>query len=1134
MKYIMKKKTPLLSKVMYLIFLLVAIFPKNAFAENNEAKQSGEITVKGIVTDPSNEPLIGVSVSVKGLTVGTITGIDGDYSINVPSGSETLVFTYIGFTKQEVKVDQRKTIDVVMTEDSEILDEVVVVGYGVQKKINLTGTVSNIGSSKLENRATTSLSSSLSGLASGLNVTTKSGNPGAEEISFTLRGQGSFGDTNPLILVDGSVASMNSVNPDDVESISILKDGASAAIYGSRAANGVILITTKRGKVDAAPRVTYSNLFASQKAQTKWKTMSDMPTWMEWHNQAQLNNDISTTLWYSQHEIDTWRAANSNPYGTDNGYNIPNWMAYPNTNWAEELYKASFLQKHNLSVSGGSKTSNYLMSLGYQNNPGTFDNTGQERYNIRINAESLVADRVTIGTQTYATKTKKDPGDTELAYRFITQAYPGINPIIDGLYGASEDPNKPNMNNPLRLIASKGGTNEETTINTTWYARAKVWDQLTAEARINYQNIFAEKNNYDKDVPSYRFRNGTASPVENIGSISTATTSRESGKTESYTLNFLLNYNKTFDEHDISALAGYEQTEWSKSSFNAKKQGLADWTAPDFTAGSNMYSMGGSPKINYAMISYFGRINYSYKSRYLFEANFRSDGSSTFAPGHRWGYFPAVSAGWRISEESFYEPVKNIVNDAKIRLSWGKLGNVVYKDAYYGWMSLYGVTQGVLNQSVSNGLALTQTSSYDLSWEKVTTSDVGLDLYFLNSRLNVTFDYYQRSSSDILAQPKLPLSMGDITARWVNTASMTNKGVELTIGWNDQIEKVRYGVTANVTYNVNKVTGFRGGLDYGALPGQYDIWGRPVYGYTNLGEASTGDDTRVIDGRMYNEYYLNTTYKGTGKYYTAEGKVDPNGGPTNGMIRSKADLEWVKAMLAAGYSFGGKTVGTPTVDKNGNLTGGTGGSLWYGDQILADENGDGIYGDSNDKVFTGKSAAPKWLLGMSFNAEWNGFDFAMNWDAKIGSYTYLNKVGVNGNITESYDAINANAGSIYYTYDAVKSVTDYANYDPANDPNANINGKYPRLLMINSSTPTNTLYLLNTSFLKLRTVQVGYTFPKKWMAPLGIANLRVFFSGENLLTIKHKDFIGVDPELGSEVAVYPLSRTLSGGFNLTF
>ena len=1138
MEYKIKNNIPRIAKLAIMVFLFAMIIPLQIYGEQKEVRQSGATTVKGFVTDSKKEPLMGVSVSIKGTTTGTFTNLDGDYSLEVPAGNHELVFSYIGFQKHEEKINNRTTIDIVMHDDSELLNEVVVVGYGVQKKINLTGSLSNVGADKIENRPTPNLSTSLAGLSPGVNVTQKSGNPGDENVDFTIRGVGSFNGTGPLVIIDGAEGSMNSVNQDDVENITILKDGASAAIYGARAANGVILITTKKGTKDEKPRVSYSNVFASQKAQTKWKLMSDMPTWMEWHNQAQINNNPYTSnLWYSQDLIDTWRNANANPNRTDNSFGIANKIAYPNTDWATELYKATFFQRHNLSVSGGSKNSTYLLSLGFQDNPGTFENTGQQRFNIRANVETIIADRVKFGTQTYGTKTKKDPGNTELAYRFITQAYPGMNPKIGDLYGASEDPNMSNMNNPLRNIVARGGKIEETTINTTWYANVDIWNGLSGEVRFNYQNIFLEERFYDKNVPLYRFRNGTTDPVEKIGSLADATTSRGTRKTEKYVLNFLLHYNKTFGDHDISGLLGYEQTEWNQSKFTASRKGLVDWNITDITSGANMYSIGGSAKENYAMLSYFGRVNYSYKSKYLFEANLRADGASQYAPGDRWGYFPSFSGGWRISEEDFYQPIKSIIEDAKIRVSWGKLGFIPTTSGYYGWQDLYGLTYGVLGQNTSIGLAQSQPGNPKLKWEKIATTDIGFDLYLLNRRMSVVFDYYNRKSSDILAQPDLPLSMGYIQSKqWLNTASMTNKGFEMSLGWNDKIDKVQYGVTFNVSYNSNKVTKYRGSLQYGEIQGQTGPLGNPVYGYTNIGSASTpydSDRTRIVEGKMYKEFYLNEPYKGSGQYYGSDGKVDPNGGPRDGIIRTKADLEWARSMVAAGYSFNGQKVDMPSTDSKGNPTGGRGGYLWYGDQILADSNGDGIYGDSNDKKFTGKSAQPKWMLGIGFNAAWNGFDFSMMWDARIGSYAYINNVGVNGNISLEYDGINQNAGSLYYTYDAIQSVNDYANYDPATDPSANVNGRYPRMLL-STSTPANTLYLLNTSFLKLRSLQIGYTLPKDLIAKAGLSNVRVFVSGENLLTIKHKDFIGVDPELGSSINVYPLSRMFSGGINVTF
>lgn len=1113
-------------------------------ASINEVNQQGQ-TVKGIVKDNTGEPLPGVSIVVKGTTTGVTTDFNGNYTITVPSGNSVLAVSYVGFANQEVTVGNRTEIDITMSEDIQSLDEVVVVGYGVQKKINLTGSVATISSEKLENRAAPSLSTSLAGMATGVSITQGSGKPGSESVSMLIRGVGSFNNSSPMILIDGVSGTMDSVNPDDVESISFLKDAASAAIYGSRAANGVILITTKKGRRNAAPSITYSNVFASQKPVTDVSFLSDMPLWMELHNKAQItNNPATTSLWYQQQTIDDWQAANNNPNGiyTDpvTGNQIPNWLAYPNTDWAQLLFESSFFQKHTLSVSGGSENSSYLLSAGYQNNPGTLENTAQERYNIRINAESKIAGFLRFGTQTFATKNFNDPGSTSLT--FLQQAYPGINPKHNGLYGASEDPTMTNMNNVLRTVAATGGKQESTRINTTWYANAEIWKGLTAEAKFNYQNLFANTETYSKNLPAYRFREGTENPVEYIGNLEQASTYRYSYSGNSYTADLMLNYMGTFGDHDVSALLGYEQYYNANSAFSATKQGLIDWSITDITSAAEMKEITsdrGDAKTDYAMISYFGRVNYAFKSRYLFEANFRSDASSKFAPGHRTGVFPSFSAGWRISEESFFEPVKPYVDNLKIRASWGKLGNTTPNgysstnkvDYNYLWQALYQSVNNVMGESIYNGLVQSQLSNYLLSWESVKTTNFGFDAMFLNQRLNVEFDVYRRNTTGILTMPPLFLSMGNVSAPFSNTADMKNDGIEFTIGWRDKIKDFHYGISFNAAYNTNKVVNFKGALKWGEIVGSTDVNGNPVNGWVNLSDVSTGGDTRRVEGYMLDEYFLRKPYSGSGKYYNTDGSVDPNGGPKDGMIRTKADLEWVNAMLSAGYTFNGKTVDMPNAAKT---TGGRGGYLWYGEMIMADTNGDGNYGNDNDREFIGKSSRPKWTIGSTISAEWKGFDLSMTWSGRIGSYHYINDKGINGTFTQDTDAFPADAKSLFYSYDAVKSVKEYDTYDPATDPDANVNGEYPRLINASLTSPSNTLYLYNSSYLKLKTLQIGYSLPQKWIQAAKISRARIFFSGENLLTLKNSNFLGVDPELGGSIAVYPLARMVSGGLSLTF
>jgi TonB-linked SusC/RagA family outer membrane protein len=1054
-----------------------------------------------------------------------MTDANGGYTISAPADA-TLVFSFLGLATKEEAIAGRGRIDVVLSESDQYLEEVVVVGYGVQKKANLTGSVAAISSDKLVNRPVQNLTTAIAGLAPGVSATQTSGNPGSESVTLRIRGTGSFNSSSPLILVDGVVADMVPVNADDVESITFLKDAASAAIYGSRAANGVILVTSKKGKKEK-PKIVFSALTAQEQAITNVKFLSDMPTWMSVHNIASRNNaPDAQNLRYEQATIDAWAAANANPNGTytdeATGNTIPNWLAYPNTDWAQEMFQPTYFQKYNLSVSGGNDASVYFMSIGYQDNPGTLENTGMKRINARANLETKIANFITFGTQTYATKEYKEPGDVAMTYLF--QAYPSIYPKHNGLYGYSEDPNMTPVNNILHTIASQGGMNEYTRLNTTWYANVDIWKGISAEAKVNYNEYMREDEQYSQNIPLYSFRQGTDKPVYGVGVLEQATTYRYAYNSRSYTADALLKYAGTFGKHSVSALLGYEQYWYQSSGFSATKKGLIDWSITDITSAAAMDAMSGSAKTDYAMLSYFGRVNYDYEGKYLFEANFRSDASSRFAPGHRWGTFPSFSAGWRPSEEAFFEPAKAIVNSLKLRASYGSLGNTT--SGNYDWQALYKKVNNVFDEQVANGVIQSSIPNYLLSWEKVTTFDLGFDASFLKQRLGVEFDWYKRHTEGILATSPIYLTMGNISAPMSNTADVQNTGVEFTLSWNDKIGDVRYGVTANASYNINEVTKFKGALKYEQDPNTLDIWGNPTWRYTNLSDVSTGGDYRRVEGYAIDEYFLRRPYQGNGSYTNADGSVNPNGGPKDGMIRTKADLEWVKAMVAEGYTF------------NNNLTSvqETAGSLWYGEMIMADVNGDGRYGNNDDREFIGKSSTPKWIFGLNLFAEWKGIDLSMSWAGRLGSWHYINSRGVNASLVSSAnDALPADAANIYYTYDAVKAHDDYDNYDPAADPTANINGKYPRLLASSgSSMVSNIFYLYNTSYFKLKTLQIGYTLPQKWVTPIKISNLRIFLSGENLFTFASKDFPGVDPELGGSISVYPIARMFSGGITIGF
>lgn len=1087
-----------------------------------------KITVKGVVSDDLGS-IAGATVVEKGTTNGTVTDMNGEFSLSVASDA-TLIISYLGYQTQEVAVNGRSSVEILMREDLQALDEVVVVGYGVQKKVNLTGAVSAVGSEKITSRPAMNLSSSLAGLAPGVRVTQGRGNPGDENVSINIRGLASINASSPMILVDGIEGDMTVVNPDDVESISILKDAASAAIYGSRAANGVVLVTTKKGKT-GKPTVNFSAMFAQEKANTSMKFLSRTADWMTAHNIAANNNTPGGTLPYEQSTIDEWRAADANPNGMYvnpyNGNTIPNWLAYPNTDWAQEMFQSSFYHRYSFSVTGGNETSKYLLSASYQDNPGALENTGMQRFNVRANVDTKINNFITIGTQTWATKEYKEPGSTSMTY--LQQAFPGINPKYDGYYGASEDPNMTVANNILHSIASTGGQREYTRINTTWFANVDLWKGLSFEAKFNYNEYQRQDETYSQYMPRYRFREGTDTPIDNVGTLDQATTTRYSYYSAAHTSDLILRYVGTFGDHDVSAFVAYEQYYKKTSGFRLTAQGLLDWNVTDINSAADMLNWGtddnkkDDAKTELGILSYFGRVNYAYKGKYLFEASVRSDGSSRFAPGNRWGTFPSFSLGWRMSEEDFFDSARDIVSNLKWKASYGTLGNQV--SGYYDWQSLYVKKNNVFNESIQNGVVQSQLPNYSLSWEKTSTLNLGFESSFFKNRLGLDFDVFTRHTTDMLVNPPQYLTIGNVTSPKSNLAEMKNSGFDIALRWQDQIGDFRYSVGINAGYNTNEVTKYKGALTYEADANTLDIWGNPTWRYTNLADVTTtNDDThrRIAEGKKVNEYFLRTPYKGDGSYMNVDGTVNPNGGPKDGLIRTKADLDWVKAMMAEGYSFNNKTVGSGAAN------------IWYGDMIFADVNGDGKYGNDDDREFTGKSQTPKWVFGFNMSAEWKGIDLGMTWSGRLGSYHYINARGANANVlTNTGDALPAKALTMFYSYDADAAKND-PDYDPATDPNANITAKYPRLLNATSTMASNTFYLYNTSYLSLKNLQIGYTLPKRWLAPVKISHLRVFMSGENLLTIKSKDFPAVDPELGASVIIYPIARTISGGLSVTF
>ena len=577
------------------------------------------------------------------------------------------------------------------------------------------------------------------------------------------------------------------------------------------------------------------------------------------------------------------------------------------------------------------------------------------------------------------------------------------------------------------------------------------------------------------------------------------------GKTERFFGDVVARYEKRFmnDRLGLNAMVGASQEMYRSKNFSATKYDMIDLSLNVIDAAIGDATASGS-STEWAMRSFFGRINSAYKSKYLFEANLRYDGNSRYHEDYRWGTFPSASAAWRISEEGFMENTRNWLDNLKVRLSYGSVGNDGGTDVGdYEYQSTYGTARYSFGGILTSGLASTSLANSMLSWETSTMMNFGIDLNALNNRLSFTFDAFRSNTTGILYRPSIYMTVGNKTAPRQNLAEMVKKGVELTLGWQDKVGEVSYSVTGNFSYTPNKVTKYKG--KYSAGYNDAGEWS------SNLGEvaSSTSAVNPVIEGNIKGEYYLKNPYKGTGKGFAADGI---NGGPVDGMIRTESDMEWVQAMIAEGYSFlPNKTVGK---DK-----------IWYGDYVYADANGDGIYGGSDDREFQGISSDPKYNFGLQMSAAWKDFDISMNWAGAAGFKLYWgSSTGYNSPTTRVGVALGTDIALNHYFF------------DPENptDARTNINAKYGRLVNGESgfqNTETSSLYLFNGNYLKLKNLTVGYTLPAAVSKKAYMDNLRLYVSIENVFNITK--YPGQDPELGA-YPEYTSLRQFAFGVNVTF
>lgn len=1066
-------------------------------------------TIKGTVKDAAGESIIGANVIVKGSTVGVITDIDGNFTLDVPANA-TLQISYIGYLSQEIKVGNQTSFNIQLQEDSKTLDEVVVVGYGVQKKANLTGSVSSVDfQEQAKSRPVTNVSSALAGLSSGVQVMQTSGRPGDDGASIKIRGVGTMNNSSPLIIIDGMEGTMDAVNPQDIDNISILKDAASCAIYGARAANGVILITTKRGSKDRL-NISYSGRVSYAQPTNLIDMVSNYADYMEWYNESMEN--IGGNKTFAQSTIDLWREKGKDPNGV-NALGVPNYVAFPNTDWQDEIFQHGLVNDHNVSMSGGSDKIRFLLSAGYMNNPGLVENTGVTRYSIRANVEADPTKWLTVGTRIFATQEDQDPGDFDNANNYLRQTTPGLYPQWNGHYGYPEATEEsPTANSLYSFLNTVDGNKKKTRINATLFTKVKIIKGLTWDFNFNYQRRWDENRTWTHATDKVKFSTGEV--ISKPTAPDQMTTSFDNYSNYAYTLENLLNYHTSIGKHDISALAGYQEWYYYEYNTKATKKGLIDESINMPGAATEMVSIGGDA-LDRATRSYFGRINYAYDSRYLFEANIRYDGSGRYHQDQRWGVFPSFSGAWRLSEEAFMESTRDWLDNLKIRASWGKLGNTGSneKQEYkydYKYQSTYSLNGYSFNGALAPGLASTVLSNSMLSWETSKSTNIGIDANFLKSRLSVVLDFYNRTTTGILEYPSIYMTMGAKTQPLMNIAEMNNRGVELTLGWSDHIKDFQYSVSGNFSFNKNEVTKYKGAYQAGWGP---DKNGKEVWS-NNIGEVAknSSEVPQTVQGKKFEEYFLKTTYHGNGTYFNQDGKVDIKGGPKDGMIRTEKDMEWAKAMIAEGYTF----MPNNQVAKD---------KLYYGDYIYADANGDGIYGSSADREFQGASKNPKYNFGLQLSASWKGFDISMNWAGAAGFKLYW------------ASATGYNSPTMRLGVGLGKDIAyDHYFYNPENpsDARTNLNAEYGRLVNGESgfaNTEASTSYLFNGNYLKLKNLTVGYTLPKLVTTKLMIQSVRFYLSGENLFNIT--SFPGQDPELGA-TPLYTSVRQFAFGTNITF
>ncbi len=782
----------------------------NAQTVASTQQQAGACT--GMVLDSNGDPVVGATVKVVGTTVGTMTDIDGNFALDGVKVGSTISITAIGYQSSTQKWDGQKLYFTLADEDN-ILDEVVVVGYGVQKKANVTGAVSSMNAAAIENRSVASISAAMAGEMPGVVVVQSTGAPGSQTGSITIRGNNTVNSASPLVVVDGVPgASMNNIDPQDVESISVLKDAASAAIYGVQAANGVILITTKKGKLNTAPVISYTGTVTFSSPTTRLDPVNAQEYTMLMR-EAILNDDPNANVSTYDNRLKQYEDGTLDPEGT---------------NWWKETFKSYGTETaHTVQIAGGSNNTTYMASLGYLYQGGILSQNNYNRYNGRMNLDTQIKKWISFGMNTSFYRGIQKDGWNGVSG--ITQHVNRLNATLNVRDENGEFIAPASMQNPVAEIDNATGIykNKADQLMTNFYLNITPIEGLSIRPMFSWRHDDTDQYGYKKILLYGGSYNG--------GDNGTREGYHRYYRYDYMTYQAVANYNKTFAEkHNLGLLAGFESQRYMYRYSTLNRTGGGDNALDQVLSSLSQDGWSNDDGgVDLTRQSWFGRVTYDYDNRYLFEANFRADASSRFPKDHRWGYFPAVSAAWRISQESFMENTRDWLNQLKLRLGWGRTGNEEISE-YYPAVATYSYSSLLVGSSVYDALYESRYVNPNLQWANVTNLELGVETSMFGNRFTFEGSVYRRKTNDMLLNLPIQSVLG-VSAPAQNAGSVVNKGVDVTIGWNDRIGKDwSYNVTLNIGYNHNEITnleGTEGGVNGGNNDLQWYIEGEAIGSY---------------------------------------------------------------------------------------------------------------------------------------------------------------------------------------------------------------------------------------------------------------------------------------------------------------